>query len=416
MAQYTKEQLLLNGTNELRSLARSQVKRGELEGVSGVDIVHARKEQLIEWMLAGKKVLNTSGLVEEKEGKNENEGQSASSKEQAAEQAAEQAQAQAAPAAPEAAAAEPEANAETANAETASTTTDPLAKAIADAIKPHMKQLEENMSGGKIKIDIPQMPEVTLDRQHYMFEMLLKVANAGINPMLVGPAGTGKTHASMSLAEALGRTFDAMSFSPMTTEAKIIGYKDVKGTYHETAMVRQYRDGGVMLGDEMDAGNAAGLTQLNMMLANERAGTPEGVISRHKDFIFVACANTYGTGANRQYVGRNQLDSATLDRFAFIDWDYDEALEGVFAGVKKESKKLDIEAGGIPSAAQWFERSIAVRHAVEKLELRHVIGRAVRHGVTLASAGIGLDHLDKMLLFRGLPLDQVEMIKTEAKI
>ena len=50
---------------------------------------------------------------------------------------------------------------------------------------------------------------------------------------------------------------------------------------------------------------------------------------RHPETILIAAANTIGRGADAQYVGRNQLDAATLDRFilAMIRVDYDPALE-----------------------------------------------------------------------------------------
>ena len=55
------------------------------------------------------------------------------------------------------------------------------------------------------------------------------------------------------------------------------------------------------------------------------------MVERGKDCAIIATANTYGLGADRVYVGRNQLDGATLDRFIVIDVDYDEALEMALA-------------------------------------------------------------------------------------
>lgn len=305
--------------------------------------------------------------------------------------------------------------------------TDPLAQAIAQAIQPYMEQkldedqvqelIEKNSSAsGKIIIENKERASVKIDRQHFKFELLLKVASAGVNPMLVGPAGTGKTHASKSVSEALQVSFDAFSVSPMTSKADLFGYKDANGNYHSTALVRQFTFGGVCLGDELDAGNAGALTGINMATANGMMATPEGMKERHEDFIFIACANTYGQGANRQYVGRNQLDSATLDRFAFIDWGYDESIEAMEAGLKKSAPKFDIMQGGEVTPETWFERATKVRHAVDKLQVRHVVGRAVRNGIKLCQAGIGLDHLDSMLLWRGLSEDQVSMIKAEAGV
>src|SRR5690606_24768214 len=66
---------------------------------------------------------------------------------------------------------------------------------------------------------------------------------------------------------------------------------------------------------------------INDALASESAAFPDGMVKKHDDFLALASANTYGRGANRTYVARQQLDAATLDRFAVITIGYDEALE-----------------------------------------------------------------------------------------
>jgi hypothetical protein len=45
--------------------------------------------------------------------------------------------------------------------------------------------------------------------------------------------------------------------------------------------------------------------------------------------VCIAAANTFGRGADRQYVGRSELDESTLDRFRIgtVPMDYDERLE-----------------------------------------------------------------------------------------
>ena len=55
----------------------------------------------------------------------------------------------------------------------------------------------------------------------------------------------------------------------------------------------------------------------------------EWFAQRHKDFVMAIIGNTWGHGADRLYVGRNQLDEAFLDRFRMrtIDVQYDETLE-----------------------------------------------------------------------------------------
>ena len=62
-------------------------------------------------------------------------------------------------------------------------------------------------------------------------------------------------------------------------------------------------------------------------LANGYMAFPHETIDRHPDFRIIAAANTWGKGADLQYVGRNALDAATLDRFDNIFFDYDRKLE-----------------------------------------------------------------------------------------
>jgi hypothetical protein len=52
-------------------------------------------------------------------------------------------------------------------------------------------------------------------------------------------------------------------------------------------------------------------------------------VERHSDFVCLAAANTFGTGANMTYAGRERLDEATLDRFraGTVLLDYDKAFE-----------------------------------------------------------------------------------------
>ena len=47
----------------------------------------------------------------------------------------------------------------------------------------------------------------------------------------------------------------------------------------------------------------------------------------HPNFRIIAAANTWGNGANRMYCGRSELDSASLDRFIQIYFDYDPKIE-----------------------------------------------------------------------------------------
>ena len=74
----------------------------------------------------------------------------------------------------------------------------------------------------------------------------------------------------------------------------------------------------------------------HMHIAHRR-GNP--VVARGDGFKIIATANTFGTGANPMYSGRNALDAATLDRFIVIEIDYDTELEreiGLANGLTEE--------------------------------------------------------------------------------
>jgi hypothetical protein len=160
----------------------------------------------------------------------------------------------------------------------------------------------------------------------------------------------------------------------------------------------------VFLGDECDAANAGVLTNINMVLANGQVALPEGMANKHEDFVPVFAGNTFGTGANRVYVGRNQLDAATLDRFAFIEWDYDEGLEASYAGVSAGSPEFDLGRGGSVTAEQWLMRVQMLRRASNKLQQRMVISpRATIYGAQLIQhrPDIGVDVLEDMLIWKG---------------
>jgi len=162
---------------------------------------------------------------------------------------------------------------------------------------------------------------------HAVLPDLLLALGAGCHVFLVGPAGTGKSTMAQQAAAGLGLDFFALSVGPTTPTSKVFGYLDAGGSYHDTPFRRAYQHGGLMLMDELDNGHAGLLTELNQALALDICAFPDGMVTRHPGFLLVTTGNTYGTGADRQYVGRQALDAATLDRFVTIDVPVDENLE-----------------------------------------------------------------------------------------
>ena len=275
---------------------------------------------------------------------------------------------------------------------------------------------EEVPAPPTIRVVVPDRPEVEMSRQHERFPLLLQTLAVGLNVLLVGPAGTGKTTAARKAAEALGLTFSCLSVGPQTSKSDLLGFVDAGGTYRESLFVAAYRDGGVFLLDEIDAGNAGVLTVLNAALAGDVMATPVGMVARSPRFLTVAGANTYGQGASRQYVGRNQLDAATLDRFAVLDWPVDEGLEAAMVGLPAPAPTLDVARGGLLDPAGWLGRVRAVRAACEKQQVRAVVSpRATQAGVALLAAGVGRHWVEEMVLWRGMPADARARVEGGAK-
>jgi hypothetical protein len=265
---------------------------------------------------------------------------------------------------------------------------------------------EEIPAPPTIRIQIPGRPEVEMSRQHERFPLLLQTLAVGLNVLLVGPAGTGKTSAARAAAQALGLEFACLSVGPQTSKSDLLGFTDAGGTYRESLFVATYRDGGVFLLDEMDAGNAGVLTVLNAALSGDVMPTPAGMVKRSARFVCVAGANTYGQGASRQYVGRNQLDAATLDRFAVLDWPIDEGLEAVMIGLPAPAPVLDMDRGGVINSAAWLGRVRSVRASIEKEQVRAIVSpRATVAGEALFKVGVGRYWVEEMVLWRGMPAD-----------
>src|SRR5262249_41806066 len=150
---------------------------------------------------------------------------------------------------------------------------------------------------------------------------------------------------------ALELPFYFVSISAGMSEGQLVGRllpvgKQGKFEYVISKFVSAYENGGVLLLDEAAAGDPNMLLVINAALANGEMDVPnrpeKPAAKRHPDFICIAAANTFGTGADRQYVGRNQLDESTLDRFRIgqIDMDYDANLELALCSNKALRERL----------------------------------------------------------------------------
>lgn len=249
-------------------------------------------------------------------------------------------------------------------------------------------------------VSITNRPTVKITkRTHSAFEDVLLDVQAGNNgglwPLLVGPAGTGKSTIAEDCANALSIPFYPFSCGPTKTETSLVGYLNANGSYVSTDFRNAYENGGLFCVDEMDASHPGVLTSLNNALANRVMMFPDGMVKRHADFYCIGTANTFGTGATRQYVGRNQLDAATLDRFATEEIGYDTELERSIARAINED-----EAEAILSAV-W-----TVRNNVEREGVQLIVGtRAIVGTAHQTALGRSLSASLERCLWKGTPAD-----------
>jgi cobaltochelatase CobS len=222
---------------------------------------------------------------------------------------------------------------------------------------------------------------------------IINALSAGVNVYLHGPAGSGKTTVARKVAEAFNLQF--YFAAKVESEYQLMGFKDAKGETVRTQFREAYEHGGVFLFDEMDASSPSAVVALNAALANGICPFPDAIIERHADFICLGAGNTTLAGANRQYAGRNQLDAASIDRFAFIEFGYDDDLERALA-----------------TDAAWCEYVQSVRAAVAERGLSHLVTpRATYDGCKLLAAGLDRDTVAKMCVFKGLDADTVSQIE-----
>lgn len=196
--------------------------------------------------------------------------------------------------------------------------------------------LDENLSSYTkiINYEIPSIDGSLEDEvTHEKFEEVLQCVLANIPVYLNGSAGTGKNVICKQIADIMNLEF--YFSNALTQEYKLSGFIDANGVYHETQFYKAFKNGGVFMLDELDASIPDVVVSLNAALANGYFDFPIGKIYAHKDFRCVAAGNTLGNGATYEYVARNQLDAATLNRFAFIEIDYSKKIEDTLTSDKQ---------------------------------------------------------------------------------
>lgn len=271
------------------------------------------------------------------------------------------------------------------------------ADAVAEIVAEHVAAAEERI---RASVTAPRevvvrtsdtADPVNVGVQHARFDDLLRICTARdiggnrLTPYLVGPPGTGKSTAAASVAKALGLRYGFCG--ALDSPYGLLGFVDAGGRLVRTAFRERWEHGGVFLFDEVDASHPSAAVAMNAALANGHCAFPDGIVPRHADTIIVCAANTAGRGGTAEFTGRVRQDAAFLDRFVFMAWPIDQALETALS-----------------RDPRWLR---AVRAARDTAESRKIIGalvspRAVVKGDALLAAGIGFDAVAEMTIRNGL--------------
>lgn len=228
---------------------------------------------------------------------------------------------------------------------------------------------------------------------HSAFEKVIKILSAqkriDKNIMLVGECASGKSSLCKDIAEYLKLPFYPMSVGLQTTKSDLLGFINAHGEYITTPVRQAFENGGVLLLDEFDATHAGVVTILNSMLANGVCSFPDKIVKKHENFICLVACNTYGKGGSLEYIGRNRLDMATLDRFITVQVDYDEYLEDQ-----------------LTKNSAWTKIIRLMRKNIKTHGLKMVVSpRASLQGADLLEAGFDIEDVINMCIIKGANAD-----------
>lgn len=272
--------------------------------------------------------------------------------------------------------------------------TEELVEKINKSVDKHIKDTYGVLPTKKIELVSNNCITITEGIFHKKYEEILKTVQANVPVMLTGPAGAGKNYTLEQVAKALG--LDFYFTNAVTQEFKLLGFIDANGTYQETQLYKAATNpnGALFFFDEVDASDPQAMIVMNAAIANRYIDFPCGRVELNENFRFVCAGNTYGTGADMIYVGRNQLDGATLDRFATIYFDYDDNVE----------KQLAYDD-------DLFNFILALRKTVEDTSLRYIVSmRATINATKLLNAGMNKKDVLISTIIKNMQLDDLNII------
>jgi DNA replication protein DnaC len=282
----------------------------------------------------------------------------------------------------------------------AKTKLDEIKDSVGESLRKDVQQfIADNYGPIQRKVEL-QFPERKVELEgvvHKAFDEILTYVQANEPVFLSGPAGSGKNVLCQQVAKALGLKF--YFTNAVTQEYKLTGFTDAMGVFHESQFYKAFKNGGLFMLDEMDASIPEVLIILNAAIANRYFDFPApiGYVEAHPDFRVIAAGNTFGIGADYDYVGRNQLDAASLDRFGLIRVDYDERIE-------------ESCANGDQDLLNFCRK---FRTATQKAGIRTVVSYRAISRMSKLSKSLNPEQLLDSCLIKALGKDDLNTIKND---
>jgi MoxR-like ATPase len=155
------------------------------------------------------------------------------------------------------------------------------------------------------------------------WSILVRNVKRGVNTMILGPTGCGKTESIRLLAKRLGRKLYTIDFGTIIDPvSSLIGVHRLKSggvsVFDEAPFVRMIQEeNAIILLDEMNRGSL-GATNIILPVLDERKSLSMEIAGSDRTrevkvapgVVFIATCNV-----GSEYSGTNQLDSAIVNRF-----------------------------------------------------------------------------------------------------
>lgn len=182
----------------------------------------------------------------------------------------------------------------------------------------------------------PMVPDLSQETYHRRtvagdrtdVDIVTKALSLGMNVVLKGPPGVGKSYLAKYLCAQTNRPLYRITLSETTYREDLIGHLhlmsspegDTETQWIDGPLTRAAREGGVLLLDEINAADANTVAALNAVMEQRETRSltiPQTgeTVTPHEEFRVIATANP-------GYQGTYELNDAFEDRFRHVKLDY----------------------------------------------------------------------------------------------